>query len=116
VSESAEISDTANVTRITVAAIEESVTTQDLFSALAQFMVKITENTTAVDSDEAESDSDVFTRESARASDVVSCRYLWELIDDSQTADWVEINNPQSPSWAELSTTDNTSWTLINTI
>lgn len=79
-------------------------------------MVKITENTTAADEDGAESDNDVFSQESARASDVVSCRYLWELINDSQTADWVEINNPQSAGWANVSTTDNASWTLINTI
>jgi hypothetical protein len=87
-----------------------------MISALAQFMVTITENTTALDVDGAESDNDVFSTESARASDVVSCRYLWELINDSQTADWVEINNPQSPGWGTLSTTDNTSWQLINTI
>jgi hypothetical protein len=116
VAESTAIADTADVVRTTVASIEESVSTQDLFSALAQFMVKITENATALAEDGAESDNDVFIGESARASDVVSCRYLWELINDSQTANWVDINNPQSPGWATVSTTDNASWTLINTI
>jgi hypothetical protein len=46
----------------------------------------------------------------AGVTDVATARYLWELIDDSQTPDWGNINDTQSAGWVEINDTQATSW------
>jgi hypothetical protein len=46
----------------------------------------------------------------AGVTDVATARYLWELIDDSQTPDWGNINDTQSAGWVEINDIQATSW------
>jgi hypothetical protein len=43
-------------------------------------------------------------------------QYLWNLINDAQTANWAPINDDVTGGWTIINTTDNTSWRVINTI
>ena len=40
----------------------------------------------------------------ATAADAITARYLWELIDDNQNANWQNISNGQNPSWTPVQT------------
>jgi hypothetical protein len=42
-------------------------------------------------------------------------RYLWEIIDDTEVANWQNISNPQTPGWAAVDTTELPGWTQIST-
>lgn len=53
--------------------------------------------------------------ESATASDILLARYLWELIDDTQTANWNTLPTAQSPVWTTIDNTDTASWQVIQT-
>jgi hypothetical protein len=43
-------------------------------------------------------------------------RYLWELVDDQQTANWGIVNNTQSTGWACIDDTQTPNWGLVNNI
>jgi hypothetical protein len=58
-------------------------------------------------------------------TDLATARYLWELIDDTQTPDWgviddtqsagwVEVNDIQAASWQNVGNTQADSWTQID--
>jgi hypothetical protein len=51
----------------------------------------------------------------AGITDIATARYLWELIDDSQTADWVLVNDAAPTSWAVLDSSETADWALIPT-
>jgi hypothetical protein len=51
--------------------------------------------------------------EGVLALDQLFSRYLWELIDDSQTANWQNVGNTQSSSWTEINDTQNPNWERI---
>ena len=42
-------------------------------------------------------------------------RFLWEIIDDTEVANWQNISNPQTPGWAAVDTTESPGWTVIST-
>jgi hypothetical protein len=42
--------------------------------------------------------------ETVYALDSVTGRYLWEPIDDTQTADWTLITTTQTPTWTPINT------------
>ena len=46
----------------------------------------------------------------AGITDVAYARYLWELIDDSQTPDWSSINDTQSAGWVEINDIQASNW------
>ncbi len=43
-------------------------------------------------------------QDSAVGADVILAQFLWEIINDSQTANWTEINNSQSTTWQVVKT------------
>jgi hypothetical protein len=42
-------------------------------------------------------------------------RFLWELIDDTQTANWQNIANTQNPGWVLVSSAQGAVWQLLST-
>jgi hypothetical protein len=44
-----------------------------------------------------------------------SLRLLWELIDDSQTANWQNISDAQSAAWAVIDNAQTSSWSNVST-
>jgi hypothetical protein len=54
--------------------------------------------------------------ESITIADYWFAQFLWNLIDDAQTANWALINDDVSGGWAIINTTENASWQVINTI
>jgi hypothetical protein len=46
----------------------------------------------------------------AGITDLATARYLWELIDDSQTPDWGTIDDTQSAGWVEVNDIQAASW------
>jgi hypothetical protein len=50
----------------------------------------------------------------AGITDIATARYLWELIDDSQTANWVDISSVQSVAWSLVNNSQGGTWTLVN--
>jgi hypothetical protein len=53
--------------------------------------------------------------EGAVAADQLVARFLWELIDDSQTVSWGDINNNQTPTWAVIANEQPVNWSALNT-
>jgi hypothetical protein len=51
----------------------------------------------------------------AAAADAITSRYLWELIDDSQTVNWQNINDGQTPGWTTVGDTQTPNWSDIAT-
>ena len=45
----------------------------------------------------------------------VTRRLLWEVIDDSQVADWQNINAAQSVTWGSIDSSQGTSWQTLDT-
>jgi len=54
-------------------------------------------------------------QETITASDSFFARFLWELINDSQTAAWVNIDTSESTTWATINAAQTVSWATINT-
>ena len=54
--------------------------------------------------------------ESITITDSWFAQYLWNLINDAQTANWSPINDDVSGGWKIINTTENASWQVINTI
>jgi hypothetical protein len=38
----------------------------------------------------------------------------WQVIDDSQTANWIAINSIQTPGWSTIQDTQTANWVLVN--
>ena len=53
--------------------------------------------------------------EAAAGSDSFLGAYLWNVINDSQTANWQNINDAQTPGWQTLTDAQTTNWSVIKT-
>jgi hypothetical protein len=51
----------------------------------------------------------------AVAVDVITARLLWEIINDSQNANWGTISNPQNPGWTTINDAQSTPWNVVKT-
>jgi hypothetical protein len=131
VSESSTASDAASATKTLPGSISESVTGADQSAAAFIWAVYISEQAAGLDSLNAPNSTynarvantvaaiDAPTAGAifyaaviayAGVTDVATARYLWELIDDSQTPDWGNINDTQSAGWVEINDIQATSW------
>jgi hypothetical protein len=52
--------------------------------------------------------------ESLVLADTLNARLLWELIDDSETANWQNINSAQTPTWTLIGSNQTPGWQDIN--
>lgn len=135
--ESADGSDSVLVSSATFRAdVNEASTCTDTISALFNAAVFIVESVQGLDSNVVEPSvfnaavnetayaiSFVVTSavlyssvlEGAVAADEILARFLWELINDAQTASWAEINTSQASGWSNISTTQSNPWQVIDT-
>jgi hypothetical protein len=137
VSETATATDTTQSVVVFVGAVSETVTATDLISALTNFLGQIAETATATDitlvapsvfgpqvqeavaaldaTRPINSTFNVQLVESATALDSVIGAYLWNVIDDDQTPNWVNISNPQNPGWSAIDDSQNPNWQNVDT-
>ena len=85
--------------------VDELSTGQDSTSVAAStFNAPIAETVSAVDAFLAAAVFIATVQGSATAADQVVCRFLWELIDDSQSPGWTTINDAQPTTWTVIGT------------
>ena len=53
--------------------------------------------------------------ESIITSSSFVARFLWEVIDDTQTTSWGTVSTSQIPNWQNITDTQNAVWTPIST-
>ena len=83
--------------------------------AASTFNAPIVEAVSAVDAFLAAAVFIATVQGGATAADQVVCRFLWELIDDSQSAGWTTINDAQTPGWTTINDAQTNTWTVIGT-
>jgi hypothetical protein len=137
VSETATATDTTQSVVIFVGAVSETATATDLIDALTDFLGQIEETATATDitlvapsvfgpqvqeavaaldaNQPTNSTFNVQLVESATLLDSVIGAYLWNVIDDDQTPNWVNISNPQNPGWSAIDDSQNPNWQNVDT-
>lgn len=53
--------------------------------------------------------------EGATAADFLAATYLWNPIDDTQTANWQNVNSTQTPGWTQVNDEQTPVWVVIPT-
>jgi len=86
-------------------------------AALVDFVSSVNESATAIASDfAAGQDFDVDITETATVSDQMAGSYLWNPVDDNQTANWQNVDDSQSGPWTPVNDNQSTTWTDIPTV
>jgi hypothetical protein len=91
ISESASTLDTTSALSAFVTSILENVDTLDTPSSIGVFHISVAEAVNATDADSAAATFISSLVESASVTDAAARRFLWELIDDTQTPGWTDI-------------------------
>jgi hypothetical protein len=79
------------------------------------FKPQVQEAVAALDADSTYGTFNVSFVDSATAVDSVIGAYLWNVIDDSQTANWQNISTSQTPGWTVIDISQNPNWKPIDT-
>ena len=82
---------------------------------MADFHSRIQESLKASDKANAAATFIALVTESATASDAITRRLLWEIINDFEIADWTTINTSESTTWSTINTSDAGGWQVIKT-
>jgi hypothetical protein len=109
--ETASISDSASTTAtFTPVILETATVTDEAVVAPSTFNAPVVEFTTVTDITSTTAVFQASLSESATATDVFFGGYLWNPIDDTQTANWQNINNTQTVTWTVISNTQSPGW------
>jgi hypothetical protein len=109
--ETASISDSASTAATFTPVVLETVTiTDEAVVAPSTFNAPVVEFTTVTDIPSTTAVFQASLSESATATDVFFGGYLWNPIDDTQTANWQNINNTQTVTWTVISNTQSPGW------
>ncbi len=109
--ETASISDSASTAAtFTPVVLETATATDEAVVAPSTFNAPVVEFTTATDITSTTAVFQASLSESATATDVFFGGYLWNPIDDTQTANWQNINNTQTVTWTVISNTQSPGW------
>jgi hypothetical protein len=109
--ETASISDSASTTAtFTPVVLETATVTDEAVVAPSTFNAPVVEFTTATDITSTTAVFQASLSESATATDLFFGGYLWNPIDDTQTANWQNINNTQTVTWTVISNTQSPGW------
>jgi len=113
--ENATATDAVSTFATFVAALAESASATDsILVGPSVFNVALFESNTATDNvNPAGSIYNVTLLTSLTASDIFTAGYLWNPIDDSQTANWQNINNTQTPVWGNVDDEQNPDWNPV---
>ncbi len=109
--ETASISDSASTAAtFTPVVLETATVTDEAVVAPSTFNAPVVEFTTVTDITSTTAVFQASLSESATATDVFFGGYLWNPIDDTQTANWQNINNTQTVTWTVISNTQSPGW------
>lgn len=84
--------------------VSESAAASDAFIAQLNFAVSIAESVAATDALGNSLNFAASVNESVSATDQATSVFLWNVIDDSQNANWQNINDTQSAGWTDVVT------------
>ena len=87
----------------------------DSISSIAHFYAAIAEATAAADTITTNAAMFASIYEYVSGSDSIVGAYLWNIIDDSETANWSAITTNTSAGWSIIDDSGNASWTDIST-
>jgi hypothetical protein len=86
----------------------------DQVLALGTFQSLINESASGLDTPSANAQFNAAIQELGIADDSQLARFLWELINDSQSVTWQNIQSAGATSWAVIQATADGGWTVIN--
>ena len=98
-----------------VGSIRERTAAQEHVASRAEFHSRILQSVKAVATPSASAKFIASVTESAQASDAITRRLLWEIINDFEIADWTTINTSESTTWSTINTSDAGGWQVIKT-
>lgn len=101
--------------RSTFAELTENAAANSAASALAIFLTTVFESIAAEEGDNTSLSSANFINEGVSVSDILRCRFLWEIIDTGDTEVWNGINTGNTSVWNSISTGSQFTWSNINT-
>jgi hypothetical protein len=52
----------------------------------------------------------VYVTAGAELADEIFAKFLWDVIDDNQTANWQNMDNAQSSNWSGVDNANNPNW------
>lgn len=87
----------------------------DSYAAAADFIASMEDQASAAANFVARVAFIASVLESGTAIDAVTARFLWELIDDSQTVSWQNVDSSESTSWGNVQTAQTAAWGTIDT-
>jgi hypothetical protein len=93
----------------------ETMATSDAQTVGTYYTEFIAELAAIADNPQAATAYNVSTSDTMVITDTNSGRNLWEVIDDTEIANWQNISNPQTPGWGAVDTTESPGWTQIST-
>ena len=94
-------------------AVSESVLIQDQSSATGNFSITLLESLTVSDPAFTNIVGNSGISENISAADRIFARFIWELIIDPNTEDWVLVPVGPSENWAQIATAGG-AWTTID--
>jgi hypothetical protein len=113
--EQAAASDVAEaIVAFTTRVLETTAATDVTLVAPSTSVARVSEAIVALDSLGTQVSFDAQFADLATVFDAVSNANLWNLIDDSQTANWQNVANTQTPTWTDVTTGPNPGWTDVN--
>jgi hypothetical protein len=104
VQDGAQGADTQSTLSVLRVVINEGVLAVDAVLSIAEFVQFIAEGADGADAYPTNVVYNASAIEGATAADLLSSRFLWELINDSQTTNWGPIDNAQSVTWVLIKT------------
>jgi hypothetical protein len=99
-----------------VVAVNEAAQALDLFSGAIDFSNVIAESAAGSDRMSSLPIYGVTVAELVRARDTVLGKFLWDIINDSQTVTWNTINAQGGSVWVVINNSEVTDWQTIKTL
>jgi len=99
-----------------ISTVIETVTATDEYTpAGSTYNVSLSGDVSAQDVYIGGGSNSVDVLEVVYANGTFTSRFLWEVIDDTQTANWGNISTIQNANWGAVDTVQTSNWTPINT-
>ncbi len=91
--------------------VDENASGIDVFTVSASiFNAAFTDSASGIDALQPNFTYFITVSEGVNAQDLIFARYLWELIDNTETSDWGVINDTQTASWSQIDDTQALNW------
>jgi len=107
--------DSSSAGIVFAASILEAVSGQDTLATQLQAVSSILEAAAGVDAVPVSAILNIAVVESATGVAVSDASFLWNPIDDTQTANWSPINDSQTTTWLSVNTVQTVTWVPVNT-